>query len=674
MATRQDPGPRCVALVGPYLSGKTTLMESMLHLAGAVPRKGAVGQGNTVGDSAPEARERNMSVELNVATARFMDDEFTFLDCPGSIEFYQDTLNALVGVDAAVVVCEPEIGKLLALTPILRHLGDQNIPHILFINKIDKANDSVTDIFAALREIAPRPLILRQIPIREGEEVIGYVDLAHERAYRYGDHGASEQIDIPEAMADEVAEARYAMLETMADFDDHLMEELLEDQTPPKEEIFTDLAKDLGAGYLVPVMIGAAERDNGVFRLLKALRHDVPGFATTLERLAVDEVPGEVVAQVLKTYHTAHGGKLSVARVLRGTVKDGMTLAGERVSGVFALMGHQTSKLDQAGAGQVVALGRMDSVNTGDTLTPAKEVDPELPRAPILKPVFSVALGTEDRGDEVKLTGALGKIIEEDPSVSLEHVAATGELVLWGQGEIHLRVVADRLKNKYGLTVTTRRPQVPYKETIRKGITQRARHKKQTGGHGQFGEVVLEIRPLPRGEGFSFDEKITGGVVPRQYIPSVEAGIKDYLHRGPLGFPVVDLAVTLVDGSYHSVDSSDMAFRTAGRIAMAEALPQCAPVLLEPILKIQIMVPSEFTSKVNGLLSARRGQILGFDARPGWPGWDVVNGFLPQAEMHDLIVELRSLTQGIGSFLWEFDHLAELTGRLADDVIAAAAA
>jgi elongation factor G len=260
--------------------------------------------------------------------------------------------------------------------------------------------------------------------------------------------------------------------------------------------------------------------------------------------------------------------------------------------------------------------------------------------------------------------------MEEDISLRLDHVQDTHQMILWGQGEMHLRVSLERLKRKSGIEALTRPRQVPYRETIRRAATIRARHKKQSGGHGQFGDVVLEIAPLPRGEGFRFDERIHGGVVPRQFIPSVEIGVRDYLQSGPLGFPVVDVAVTLTDGSYHTVDSSDMAFRQAGRLAMAEGLPQCQPVLLEPIMHVRIAVPSDATSRINAIIPQRRGQILGFDAREGWPGWDVVEARMPEAEMQDLIVELRSATAGVGTFTASFDHLAELTGRLADQVLA----
>jgi len=286
-------------------------------------------------------------------------------------------------------------------------------------------------------------------------------------------------------------------------------------------------------------------------------------------------------------------------------------------------------------------------------------------------PVLAIAISAKERKDDVKLGQALHKLAEEDPSITVVNNPETHEVVLWGQGEMHLRVTTERLGDRYGVAIERRQPTVGYRETIRKGVVQRGRHKKQSGGHGQYGDVVIDIKPLPRGAGFVFEEKITGGVVPRNYIPSVEEGIIDALKHGPLGFPVVDLAVALIDGSYHTVDSSDMAFRAAGRIGMVEGLPQCQPVLLEPIHLVEIVCPNEATAKINALMSGRRGQIIGFDTRDGWEGWDVVRAKMPEAEIGDLIVEVRSATAGAGTFTFKFDHMAELTGRTADQIVAA---
>ena len=665
-------GPRAVALVGPYGSGKTTLLESILAITGAVQRKGAVAQKNTVGDASAEARARQMSVEVNCATTKYLDESFTFLDCPGSIEFLQDTLNVLPGVDAAVVVCEPEPAKVQMLQPYLKRLGDLGIPHFLFINKIDKASGNISDLLAALQEASDKPLLMRQIPITENGAVTGFVDLALERAFVYREHAESTVVDLSGPIKDEEKQARFGMLEKLADYDEHLMEELLSDQEPPRDEVFADLSKELADGLVVPALMGSAEKDNGIRRLLKALRHEVPDVAMAATRLGL-KPNGEAIVQVLKTYNGAHG-KLSLVRVMAGALKDGAALyrrdgSDVRIGGMFALKGEAQTKLTEAKAGDTVALGRLEGALTGETLSSAKA---PLPQVAIeeLPVVYGFAIETTDRKDEVKLTAAIHKLQEEDPSLHFEQNAELQQMALAGQGEIHLKVAAEKLLSKYGLKLSTHQPKVPYKETIKKPGKQHGRHKRQSGGHGQFGDVHIEIRPLPRGSGFVFEDQIKGGVVPRNFIPSVEKGIVEYLKKGPLGFPVVDLAVALVDGSYHAVDSSDAAFQTAARIAMTEGMPNCAPVLLEPIMRVSIHVPNDATSKANQVVSGRRGQIMGFDARAGWKGWDTVEAQIPLSELHNLIIDLRSLTQGTGTFEMAFDHLSELSGKLAEQVVA----
>ena len=662
---------RCIVLVGPYLSGKTTLLEAILARTGAITRQGSVAGGNTVGDASDEARHHGMSVELNAATVDFLGDSFTFLDCPGSIEFQADAAHALTACDAAVIVCEPDEKKVPALQLILKQLEDRGIPHFLFVNKIDKAEGRVRDVVPMLQPASTKPLVLRQIPIWENEIVSGFIDLALERAYVYREHATSEVMAIPDALAESQKEARFSMLEKLADYDDELMEQLLEDVLPPRDKVFDDLSKDFREGLICPVLMGSAEHGNGVFRLLKALRHEAPFVETTTKRLGVENAPS--CAFVAKTFHTAHGGKLSLARILTGRFADGATVYGggeeDRISGIFSVMGQEPTKRGEAEAGDTVAFGRLDAIQTGTTLTMEKGETVTIETAATANPVFGLAIAAKEKKDEVKLTAAIAKIIEEDPSLLLTHSQDMGEMVLWGQGEMHLRVALERLVRKYGIDASTRPRQIPYKETIRKSTEIRGRHKKQSGGHGQFGDVVVTIKPRPRGAGFEFTDHITGGVVPKNYIPSVEIGVRDYLSSGPLGFPVVDVAVCLIDGSYHSVDSSDMAFRQAGRIAMNEGMPQCSPVLLEPVMAVEIAVPSEATAKVNSIVSSRRGQILGFDARPGWTGWDVVEAHIPETEIQNLIVELRSATAGVGTFNAKFDHLAELTGKIADNVL-----
>jgi len=664
--------------VGPFQSGKTTLLEAILERTGALQRMGSVETGTTVADASAEARQFKMSIEAGIATTNFMGESYTFIDCPGSVDFLHEMRNIVPAVDAAVVVCEADEKKVPALGVILRELEDRGIPRILFINKIDKADKRIRETLTTLRPASRVPLLLRQIPIWSNGIVSGFVDLALERAFVYREHAASMVVPLDGDDLTRNRDARFSMLETLADHDDELMEALLSDLEPPRDKVFDDLGKELRDGLVCPVLFGSATRTNGVLRLMKTLRHDVPSVEEAADRLGVK--PDAAVAHVMKTVHTAHGGKLSVSRILSGAVTDGAMLTGssghtERTSGLFRMFGPALEKVTEARAGDTVAFGKLDHVATGDAVTTAKTPHARLADAPPPQPVLSAALSAKDRKDDVKLGLTLAKLADEDPSLSVVHAGETAEMVLSGQGEMHLRVAVAKLAGRYGIAVNQAKPGVGYRETIKKSATGiRGRHRKQSGGHGQFGDVVIDVRPLGRGEGFIFSDKITGGVVPKQYIPAVKDGIEDTIRKGPLGFPVVDIGVTLTDGSYHTVDSSDMAFQQAGRIAIQEALPACHAVLLEPIHRVEVAVPSEATAKINAIVSGRRGQILGFDSRDGWAGWDVVAALMPESEIGDLIVEIRSVTAGVGTFTSRFDHLAELTGREADKIVQARAA
>ncbi|MEH1929809.1 elongation factor G [Nostoc sp.] len=663
-------GSRNIAIVGTYLSGKTTLLESLLFVTGGISRKGNVKDSNTVGDSAAESRDRQMSVEVTAASTEYNGIRFTFIDCPGSVEFAQETYNALIGVDAAIVVCEPIRERVLTLAPLFKFLDDWEIPHLVFVNKMDRANIHVLETLHALKAVSSRPLVAHQYPIMNGEQLTGFIDMVSEQAYQYHPGAPADPIPFPESLKEEERTARAQMLEALANFDDHLLEELLEDIEPPQEEILKDLKMELGADLVVPVFFGVAEQDYGVRPLLEALLREAPEPETTAER-RLKNIKGDTpLAQVLKTYYTPQGGKLSLVRVWRGKLTDGIVLNGIRTGGIYRLMGQQQQFVNQVSAGEIVALSRLEGIKTGDTISIEQQSAIKLPKAAQLEPVYALAITPEKRNDEVKLSSAITKLLEEDSSLAWEQHGDTHEVILWGQGEIHLQVTLDRLRRKYNLPMTTHLPQVPYKETIRKTVASvHGRYKHQSGGHGQFGDVFLEIKPLPRGTGFNFNETIVGGVIPKQYIPGVEMGVREFLTHGPLGFPIVDLAVTLTNGSYHNVDSSEQAFKQAARLAMQTGIPQAEPTLLEPILRVDVTTPSEFTSKVLQLVSGRRGQILGYEGKNDWQGWDNVSAYLPQAEMQNFIVELRSLTLGVGSFHWEYDHLQEVPEKLAERVI-----
>ena len=663
---------RVVALCGPYLSGKTSLLESILFATGAIGRRGSTRAGTSIGDGAAEARKRGMGTEINVASVDYLGDQWTFLDVPGSIEFQHDAFAALAVSDAAVVVCEPSPDRVVALTPLLKFIEDHHIPHIIFVNKIDSAEVRVRDMLSALQAVSSRKLLLRQVPIRHtaadgSEETVGYVDLVSERAYRYKSSGASDLIEMPAEILPRESEARREMLETLSEFDDQLLEQLIEDIAPEKSLIYRDLHDEFGADQIAPVLLGAGDRENGVRRLLKALRHDTPFVGETAKRRSLPS-NGVAMAECFKVLHQSHAGKLSLCRVWSGNLIEGQSIGGQRIGTLLRPFGQRLDKIGEAKAGEIVALAKVDVLSGGQSLSASGIAATEdFPKADA--PVFALALRAKNRNDEVKLSGALHKIVEEDPSLAFEARAETHELLLRGQGEMHLKVAVDKLAGRYNVAVDTETPRVAYRETIQGGSTQHARYKRQTGGHGQFADIKVEIKPLARGSGFRFVDKIVGGVVPRNFIPAVEEGLIDYLKEGPLGQPVVDLEVTLFDGQYHSVDSSEMSFKMAARIAMSEAMPKCKPVLLEPILKVTVAAPNDATPRIQRLISGRRGQLLGYDAREGWTGWDEVSALMPEAEIADMIVEIRSVTQGVGTFRTEFDHLQELVGRTADRIV-----
>ena len=647
MASHAGARPRTVALVGPFGSGKSTLLEALLAAAGGAP---AARPG--------EKQARTSTTGIRASSCRFMGDPWTILDCPGSVEFFYEAQSAIAVADLTVVVCEPAPEKALATLAVLRTLREAQVPHIVFVNKIDTLTGRVRDTIAALQAASPLPLVLRQVPIREGDKITGYVDLASERGYQYRRGEQSRMVALPTAAIEREREARSALLEALADHDDSLLEKILEDVVPTSDEIYTQLRRDVAEAMIVPVLIGAAEGGHGVRRLWKALRHDTPDPRQTAARHGI-AAEGDPLLQVFKTVYAGHAGKLSYARVWRGEVREGATFGGQRLAGLYRFENGAPSKTTMAGLGDVVGLGRLDGVATGATLGGGPPL--AWPQPP--SPVYAIAIATGDPKDDVRLHAALQKLVEEDPCLTLVHDAETGMTVLHGQGEMHLNWAVDRLARTSGLKVATSRPPVPFRETIRRPVTQHARLKRQTGGHGQFADVKLEISPAGRGNGFSFRERVVGGAVPKQYIPAVAEAAEAALMKGPLGHKVVDVEVVLIDGTFHSVDSSDMAFKTATRMAMQEGLAKADPVLLEPIDHVTISVPNDYTPSAQRLITGRRGRILGYAERPGWPGWDDVEAQMPQAELQELIIDLRSLTAGLGTYRRSFEHLAEARGH-----------
>ena len=661
-------GTRVIALVGPAGAGKTSLAEAFLFASGTTDRQGSTANKSSIGDGSEEARSRGGSTETNLYNFSYLGDKYAIVDAPGSIGFSADAARAVAIADVAIVVVDPDPARAALAAPALRTLDELGIPHLIFVNRIDQAHGRIRDLLTALQPMSVSPLIARQIPIRDGEKVTGFVDVALERAYHYAGGKDDKPIALPDELADREAQARTQLLEQLADHDDNLLEQLLMDQVPEPGTVFADLKRETSDNLGVSVLFGSAQNGWGVGRLLKALRHEAPGPESTAARLGVDAP----AVYAFKIYHGGSVGRLALARAIGGPIhenSDFKSSGGEhgRLGALFAVQGDKTTKISEASNGDIVAVAKVDGVKGGDWLGAGKLPPP----IEITLPSRNCALAIEpaDRKDDVKLSGALARILEEDPSLTLEQDEASHEMRLRGVNDEHLRTTLAKLKRRYGVEVSHHAPSIGYRESIRKPVQQRGRHKKQSGGHGQYGDVIIEIRPLGRGDGFQFDEKIHGGAIPKQWIPAVEQGVKDAMLKGPLGFPVVDVAVTLLDGSYHSVDSSELAFRLAGRAAMQEAMAQAVPHLLEPVQKLVLVTPSSAASRVSSAVASRRGQMLGMGPREGWTGWDRIEALIPEAELGGLEAELRSMSQGLASYEAEFDHLAELSGHLADKVV-----
>lgn len=663
-------GSKVIALVGPAGAGKTSLAESMLFAAGAIPRLGAVKQGNSVGDASPEARARGSSTELNLMRFSWMDEPYILLDVPGSPGFSADADRAVTVADLALVVIDPDPLRAAQVEPVLRRLEALGIPRAIFVNKIEQARHSIQDLLEALQPLGDAAFVARQIPIRAGDQVDGFVDLALERAYHYRQGKASEPIPIPADIQETEAAARFHMLEQLADHDDVLLEQLLTDAVPDLDVVFGDLNREMAAGQAVPVLFGSALNGFGIRRLLKMLRHDTPSMEQTTARLGID---GDN-AQIFKIMNGSSVGRLALVRLFGGPVAEGADWVDSegqslRAGALFALQGASSTKVKATDRGDIVGIAKLEGVQAGDRLGLGGKRPTAAASQEKATTNCALAISVKDHKDEVLLSSAISKLVEEDAGLEWTPDALSHEMLIRGITDEHLAVALERLKRRYNVDVSSSQPTVAYRETIRKPATQRGRHKKQSGGHGQFGDVVIEVRPLERDEGFRFDDRITGGAIPKQWIPAVELGVRDAMMRGPLGFPVVDVAVTLADGSFHSVDSSELAFRLAGRMAMTEALSSAAPYLLEPFVHVAIAAPGSATSRITSFLASRRGQLLGISPREGWSRWDMIDMLLPGAELDGLEAELRSLSQGMAHFEAKFDHFAEVNAKIANSII-----
>lgn len=678
---------RNVAVVGLNRSGKTSLVEAILHLTGAISRRGKISDGTMTTDYEPESTSRQISTQVSAVRTTYKDILFNILDCPGFIDFQEEAKIAMMGCDIAVFVVEPDPNRMIQMDSLLRFSEEIGVARLVFINKMDKADVNFTETLSVLKNMpgtkTPRPLAPMQYPILSGT-LTGYVDVLTKEAFRYGAQGKAEKTEVPSELESELESAREKLIESLADTDDALLEMVLEGNEPPVEALEKDLKAAVKAGTFVPILVGSAHTDAGVFSLLDEIISACPSPADREYKdrngktIAVKE-DGPVIAQVIRTYIHPQSGKLSLTRVFSGTITGDSQLVDinknghkERVGGLYWLLGKKHETMPSAGPGSIVALARLETPRTGDTLASEKEttIMPEPPEAP---PLYSLAIAPKNRNDEAKLSTLLGKLTEEDPVLKVDRDPDTHEYCLYGQGEVHLTLSRQRLERKYHIELDSHKPKISYKESIQAKVEAHGRHKKQTGGRGQFGEVYLRIEPLERGTGSRFTESIVGGSVPRQYIPGCEKGVQEALQRGTLAnFPLVDVSVNLYDGSYHDVDSDEMSFRMAGILAMREGLAKAHPVILEPIAEVKINIPNQYTSGVLSQITGLRGQILGYGPNPERQGWDVVSANIPRGELWDYIIELRTLTQGLGYYTWKFSHLSQVPPQLSQELIASA--
>ncbi|QKV17141.1 elongation factor G [Oricola thermophila] len=644
---------RCFSILGPSQSGKSTLANRLAALEGG-------GESLTTPNG------------LGVTEFSFLGETWCALDTPGSVEAIAQTLDALLASDACILCVSPDPNEAVLAAPHLRAIEASGTPCTLFINRIDEPKGRVRDIIAALQDYSNHPLVMRQVPIREGERIVGAVDLISERAWRYREGRPSTLVQIPEEMAEREHEARAELLEHLSEYDDRLLEELIEDQEPASEEVYAISARVLAENRVIPVMVGAAGNNNGMMRLMKALRHEAPPVDVLRRRLAGQTGSGDraPAAACLHAFHRTGIGKTVLLRALEDGVKQGTQAGGYALGALRGAASDKTLAGAMQKAGQVVAAVKSDHLTVPSLVTADDAIAaPDWAEAPA--PMLERILVPENERDETKLSGTLQKIAETDQGLAVRQEEGTGAQLVAAQGPLHMRQIVRTLAEVFNVPVSERPPSPAYRETITRTAEVHYRHRKQTGGAGQFADVKLTVRPNARGEGFTFAETVKGGAVPRNFIPAVEAGAREALARGPLGFQVVDVAVTLTDGQHHSVDSSDFAFRAAGRMGVAQALADAGAVLMQPIYRVEIRVPSVFSGSLVPIVSALKGQVLGFDRDEDARGWDIFRALMPGHALDELAHSLRSATQGIGWFSKCFDHFEELYGREADAIVRA---
>lgn len=679
---------RNVALISHGGAGKTSLAEALLYTSGAINRRGTIETGTMTTDYDPDEIKRQVTINVGLAPLEWDGVKINLLDTPGYFDFIGDLIGALRVADcSAVVVCAVS-GVEVGTEKVWQYADDFSLPRIVLINKLDRENANFESALEQLQKHFGLNVVPVQLPIGQEEHFKGIIDLIEEKAFLFSDDGkAVKEQEIPEELREEAAAMREKLIEAVAETDDELLLQYLEGETLDKEEIRQGLRRGILDRKVTPVLCGSATTNLGSGPLLDFMKDFLPSpldrgevggalpdGGEELTRIPSPEEP--FAALVYKTLADPYVGRINYFRVYSGVLNPDSQVynankgKNERIGQVFSMRGKNQISMERVVAGDIAAVAKLQQTATGDTLCDRSSPF-QFPLIDFPDPVISFAVEPKTKGDEEKVSSGLSRFLEEDPTFSLERRAETRETVISGLGELHLEIIVSRLAQKFGVEVALSTPKVPYKETIKGQAKVEGKHKKQTGGRGQYGHVFLELEPLT-GEGFLFEDKIFGGVVPKQYVPAVEKGIREAMEEGILaGYPVVDVRVRLVDGSYHTVDSSEMAFKIAAAMAFRKGMEQSQPVLLEPVMNVEITVPDAFMGDIMGDLNGRRGRIQGVDSAGEL---QIIRAQAPMAEMFRYSIDLRSMTQGRGSFTMEFSHYEEVPAQAAEQVIAAAEA
>ena len=671
---------RNVALVGHRGSGKTSLHEALLFEAGAINRMGSVVDGTTTSDTDPDEKARQMSITASMATFEWQERKVNLIDTPGDSSFIADALGALRVCDSAVFVINAVMGVEVHASRLWARAAELDLARLVFVNMLDRERADFFRTLESLKSAFGQHVVATEIPIGAEHEVRGVIDLVDMKAYEY-DGVAREnckEIPIPAELQAQAEEYREKLMDEVAENSDALMERYLEGEEISHEEIVTALKDGTNHGHIFPVTCGVATRNLGTNRLLDAIVEDLPSpvkhGGLDVGELTLEPVEDkEMFAYVFKTRADPFAGRINIFRVYQGVVKQDSqvlntrTHTKERIGQLLTFEGHQTGHANDFGPGDIGAVAKLKETKAGDWLA-SRDEPIEMPSIKLPAPVMAFAVEPKSKGDEEKVFTALRRLQEEDPTIDLHRDDQTGEQIVAGLSQVHVEVIVERLKSRFGAEVNLNPPHVPYQETIRKPAKAHGRHKKQTGGRGQFGDCHIEIEPLTPGEGFEFVNAIKGGVIPTGFIPAVEKGVQDAMQAGVVaGYPVKDVRVRLYDGSYHTVDSSEMAFRLAGSLAMKQAMEQAGPVLLEPIMLVTVAAPEDAVGDVIGDLNSRRGRPLGME--PVGAGMTEVKAEVPMAEMLSYAPDLRSITGGQGEFTMEFLRYEEVPGHLAGKVV-----